>query len=250
MKKKIQFALLVLSAITLNSCGVKNSSNNIPWEKVTTAEPVPMVKTRKNNIQYLALGDSYTIGQSVCEECSFPAQLLNKLQNSNLENKFSLKIIAKTGWTTTNLINAIADQNLSPNYDLVTLLIGVNNQYQHKSFSLYQKEFPELIATSIALARGDKSKLLVISIPDYAFTPSGEASGNKASISSEIDDYNKFARKYCLANNIKFIDITQITKKGLVDKELVAEDGLHPSEKAYRLFVEKIAPIAAELLNK
>ena len=250
MKKKIQLAILVLFGTIISSCGVKNSSNNKSLEKEVTVAQVPMIKTRENKIQYLALGDSYTIGQSVCESCSFPAQLLKTLQNSNLENKFTLKIIAKTGWTTTNLINAIDSENLSPNYDLVTLLIGVNNQYQHKSFSLYQKEFPELIATSVALAKGYKSNLLVLSIPDYAFTPSGVRSGNKASISSEIDIYNKFARKYCLENNIKFIDITQITKKGLVDKELVAEDGLHPSGKAYRLFVEKIAPVTADLLNK
>jgi acyl-CoA thioesterase-1 len=176
--------------------------------------------------------------------------LQQSLQNTNTKNSFSLKIIAQTGWTTTNLILAINSHNLKPNYDLVTLLIGVNNQYQRTPFSLFEKEFPELVNISIALAKGDKTNLTVVSIPDYAYTPFGQGSNSPTTISAEIDNYNSFAKNYCAANGIQFINITDITRKGLMNKSLVAQDGLHPSEEAYRLFVERIAPQAAASLNK
>jgi lysophospholipase L1-like esterase len=133
---------------------------------------------------------------------------------------------------------------LTPNYDLVTLLIGVNNQYQNKAFSVYEKEFPELVNKAIALAKGDKSNLIVVSIPDYAYTPTGQRLGNPEKISTEIDNYNAFAQQYCLANKIEFVFITDITRKGLQNPLLVASDGLHPSELAYSYFVERILPKA------
>jgi lysophospholipase L1-like esterase len=101
-------------------------------------EPIPVVKTQNQTIKYLALGDSYTIGQSVCETCRFPDQLQRSLQSTNSNSSFSLKIIAQTGWTTSNLTSAINNQSLASNYDLLTLLIGVNNQYQLTSFSVYE----------------------------------------------------------------------------------------------------------------
>ena len=257
MKYKIQLLMFFLLGLCIMSCSVenaatdiKNAANTIDSATQSQTETIPIVKTRENTIQYLALGDSYTIGQSVCEKCTFPAQLKNSLQNTNFKNTFSLKIIAQTGWTTTNLIAAISNENLTPNYDLVTLLIGVNNQFQHQSFSLYEKEFPELVTTSIALAKGDKSKIIVVSIPDYAYTPAGQGFGNTSRISEEINKYNAFARNYCQEKSIPFISVTEITRGGISDKDLVASDGLHPSEKAYRLFVERIAPLAANLLNK
>ena len=243
--------LCIMSCSVENAAtDIKNAANIIDSATQSPTETIPIVKTRENTIQYLALGDSYTIGQSVCEKCTFPAQLKNSLQNTNFKNTFSLKIIAQTGWTTTNLIAATSNENLTPNYDLVTLLIGVNNQFQGQSFSLYEKEFPELVTTSIALAKGDKSKIIVVSIPDYAYTPAGQGFGNTSRISEEINKYNEFARKYCQEKSIPFISVTEITRGGISDKDLVASDGLHPSEKAYRLFVERIAPLAAILLNK
>lgn len=243
--------LCIMSCSVENAAtDIKNAANIIDSAIQSPTETIPIVKTRENTIQYLALGDSYTIGQSVCEKCTFPAQLKNSLQNTNFKNTFSLKIIAQTGWTTTNLIAAISNENLTPNYDLVTLLIGVNNQFQRQSFPLYEKEFPELVTTSIALAKGDKSKIIVVSIPDYAYTPAGQGFGNTSRISEEINKYNEFARKYCQEKSIPFISVTEITRGGISDKDLVASDGLHPSEKAYRLFVERIAPLAANLLNK
>ena len=155
-------------------------------------------------------------------------------------------IIAQTGWTTTNLKNAIASQNPANNYDLVTLLIGVNNQYQNKPFSLYEQEFPELVNIAIQKAKGNKDNVIVVSIPDYAYTPFGN--GN-ATISSQIDTYNAFAENYCIQNNITFVNITDITREGLAQPTLVANDGLHPSDLAYARFVERIFPKAKVILG-
>lgn len=223
--------------IILNDTGSDTNDDN---QDTTTEEP--------EILKILSFGDSYTIGQSVCEECRFPAQLKDSLYHKfDSDTTFTLKIIARTGWTTTNLINAIEDENIADDYNLVTLLIGVNNQYQKKSFSIYETEFPQLVETSIKAANGDKNKVIVVSIPDYAFTPFG---GGNTSVSKEIDEYNLFAKNYCLQNEITYVNITDITRQGLVNKALVASDGLHPSELAYTKFVERLLPFAGEKIKK
>lgn len=237
-----QIVTIILSAFLL-SC----SSSEEP-APITTTPPVVNPPTTPNppiasSINYLALGDSYTIGQSVCAACRFPEQLKTSL-NAMYSSTISLKIIATTGWTTSNLLSAINTQNPDPNYDLVTLLIGVNNQYQRRNFSVYEKEFPELVTKAIMLAKGDRKNVVVISIPDYAYTPYGKAlAGDQTStISAEIDQYNSFAEKYCINNQIAFVSITDITRQGLNSPNLVASDGLHPSETAYKMFVDKMMP--------
>ncbi|WP_336129653.1 SGNH/GDSL hydrolase family protein [Mesoflavibacter sp. CH_XMU1422-2] len=214
-----------------------NATDNNQSNNIETLQPT--------NYKLLSLGDSYTIGESVCETCRIPEQLKDSLINNTENTAFNLKVVATTGWTTTNLLNGLSNENLPNNYDLVTLLIGVNNQYQGKDFSIYVTEFPELVDIAITKAKGDKNRVIVVSIPDYAFTPFGN--GN-TTISSEIDAYNAFAENYCNANNINFVNITDITRNGLEDTDLVASDGLHPSEKAYSLFVERLLPYALEKL--
>jgi acyl-CoA thioesterase I len=227
--KKIAF--LVLAVLTI-SC---------------SKDTLPTNETPPRNLRYLALGDSYTIGQSVCNTCRFPEQLKDSIKKRlNPNDLIAVNVIAQTGWTTTNLKSAIASQNPSTNYDLVTLLIGVNNQYQNKPFSLYEQEFPELVAIAIEKAQGKKENVIVVSIPDYAYTPFGN--GN-ATISTQIDTYNAFAQNYCAANNITFISITDITRLGLAQPNLVASDGLHPSALAYSKFVERILPVAILAIN-
>ena len=227
MKLQTNIIIIFLGALLL-SCSVENTvQNTVPTPK---------------NYKYLALGDSYTIGQSVCETCRFPIQLQDSIKKSlNINDTFSTQIIAQTGWTTTNLKSAIATASPTSNFDLVTLLIGVNNQYQHKPFSLYEQELPELVNQAIVFAKGNKANVIVVSIPDYAFTPYGN--GN-TTISNEIISYNLFAENYCNANNITFINITDITTLGLLHPELVASDGLHPSTIAYSKFVQRILPKA------
>ena len=230
------------------SCNINAEIPEVPNyeqnENPINEEPEP------RHIKLISLGDSYTIGQSVCEDCRFPAQLRDSLQTYFSENdSISLEIIAQTGWTTSNLKSAITAAEPSSNFDLVTLLIGVNNQYQNKPFSLYQTEFIELTNTAITLANGDASKLIVVSIPDYAYTPFGQ-NYNPSYISEQLLQYNDYAETYCNENNLNYVYITDITQQGLTNTELVATDNLHPSELAYTKFVERILPLALEVLEQ
>ena len=233
--------------ILLFTCAQDDRSvPEIQQEIMNEPEPEPeAVKT----INYLALGDSYTIGQSVCETCRFPIQLKDSLIARNPEVEINVKIIATTGWTTTNLLSAIETENPSSDYDLVTLLIGVNNQYQGKPFSLYETEFPALAEKAIAFANGMKDNVVVVSIPDYAFTPFGQNRSEPTKISEEIDKYNDFASNYCNANGISFVNITDITRLGLTNPGLVASDNLHPSKIAYSKFVERLLPVVVVKLE-
>ncbi len=231
---KFIFKMLMVFGLTfsLNSCSE---------DQQTSPTPTPRL------FKYLALGDSYTYGQSVCETCRFPEQLKDSLgQYLTSADNFEIKLIAQTGWTTTNLKTAIAAQNLANDYNLVTLLIGVNNQYQGKPFSLYEQEFPELVDIAIAKAGGNKNRVIVVSIPDYAYTPFGQGS---VSISEGVYQYNAFAKAYCESNGISYVYITDITRLGLLQPELVATDGLHPSTQAYAKFVERILPLAKTKLG-
>ena len=204
-----------------------------------------MQTTNPQSYKILSLGDSYTIGQSVCDTCRFPEQLKDSLITKfPSKDTLSVKVIAQTGWTTTNLLNAITNQNPTDDYDLVTLLIGVNNKYQNKPFSLYETEFPELVNKAISFADNDKTNLVVVSIPDYAYTQFGQNNSNPETISAEIDVYNAFAENYCNQQDITFVNITDITRQGLANPSLVASDGLHPSKLAYSEFVERMLPIA------
>ncbi|OOV28419.1 lysophospholipase [Flavobacterium sp. LM5] len=246
IKTALQLFILIVVVLFFNQC----SSENTTLVPQPESSPAPQLQPVNKKVSYIALGDSYTIGQSVCLTCRFPEQLKKKLETTIPGLTVDLKIIAQTGWTTSNLINAIKEQQPTTDYNLVTLLIGVNNQYQNREFSLYEREFPQLTQTAIALAKGNKDNVIVISIPDYAYTPFGQQFGTPTKISTEIDRYNAFAKSYCDANGITFINITDITRQGLKETYLVATDGLHPSEKAYSLFVDRIAPKAKVVVQK
>jgi lysophospholipase L1-like esterase len=195
---------------------------------------------KKDQIQqttFLALGDSYTIGESVAEDQRWPVQLV-KTMNATGANFTNPKIIATTGWRTDDLKNAVLKDNPSRNYDLVSLLIGVNNQYQGKSVESYAPEFEELLNMAIEFAGGDKSKVFVVSIPDYGFTPFGKE--KQAKITKELNDYNRVNKEISLKKGVKYFNITDISRKGLEDAELVANDGLHPSGKMYKQWADLI----------
>lgn len=244
MKKKITFTLIIVLLIISCSSNSSSLTSSMSQNVLDTPEDTPTDNSQ--HFKILSLGDSYTIGQSVCDICRFPEQLKDSLATVFSNDTFSLKVVAQTGWTTTNLINAIENTILIQDYEIVTLLIGVNNQFQSRPFSLYETEFPELVNTAITQAKGEKNRVIVVSIPDYAYTPFG---GGNTYISDGIDLYNAFAESYCASNNITFVNITDITRQGLEDPELVASDGLHPSTKAYSKFVELILPFAIEQLN-
>lgn len=239
--------IFFIAVFIVFACG--NTLEEETSQEITIPDDEPIVDTNsKKNLKILSLGDSYTIGESVCEKCKFPEQLKDSLlKEFSSETTIDLKVIARTGWTTTNLIAAIDAENLTTDYDLVTLLIGVNNQYQRKDFSIYESEFPKLVNTAIKAGNNDKQNVIVVSIPDYAYTPFGR--GN-TTISTEIDKYNNFAKNYCDTNGVTFVNITDITREGLTNTALVASDNLHPSELAYTKFVGRILPFAIEkILN-
>ena len=202
------------------------------------------------SIKILSLGDSYTKGESVCNNCGFPVQLKNQLYNTIEEvSLVELEVIAETGWTTANLLSAIESQDPADNFDLVTLLIGVNNQYQGLPISQYEIQFPQLVEKALESVNNRVDKVVILSIPDYAYTPFGQSSSDPDEISDEIDAYNNFAKTYANERNITFLDITDITRMGLDEPSLVASDGLHPSELAYTRFVERLLPIAVEKIE-
>lgn len=204
---------------------------------------------QSNNFKLLSLGDSYTIGASVCETCRFPEQLKDSLITKfGTSDEFSLQIVATTGWTTSNLLSALNSNTPSNDHDLVTLLIGVNNQFQGKPFELYETEFVILVNKAINFAKGDKNRVIVVSIPDYGYTPFGR--NNQATITAQLANYNAYAQNYCEANNISYVYITDITQQGLENPDLIASDGLHPSKLAYSKFVERILPVALPILQE
>ena len=201
------------------------------------------------NFKILSLGDSYTIGESVCRTCRFPAQLKERLISEfPSQDTFELEVIASTSWTTSDLRVAIETENLSNDFDLVTLLIGVNNQFQNQPFDLYEDEFIALVNSAISLGGGDANNLIVLSIPDYSYTPFGQ-NFNAQTIRSEIKLYNDFAQDYCQANELSYLYITDITQRGLENPSLVADDGLHPSSLAYTKFVERLLPLALSKIH-
>ncbi len=187
---------------------------------------------------YLALGDSYTIGESVPESERFPVQLADSLRADGIVVKDPL-IVATTGWTTDELAAGIEKAALDTTYDLVTLLIGVNNQYRGRDLKNYREEYKSLLEQAIWFAGGHPEKVIVLSIPDWGVTPFAEGR-DREKIAREIDNYNKACKEITQAGGVKFIDITPISRKAALDSTLVAEDGLHPSGKMYGKWVEQM----------
>ena len=195
-------------------------------------------------IKYLALGDSYTIGQGVEKNKSWPIQLAEKLRDDG----FSIEktdIIAKTGWETTDLLKVLADSTFE-DYNLVSLLIGVNNQYANQPFGTYTTEFDSLLLKAIELAGTDR--VFVVSIPDYGVTPFGNS--KKKRIALELNAYNDYASSKCQTLNIPFINITELSRRLGNTNGALATDSLHPSGTQYRRWVEKILPTVREILKK
>ena len=201
-----------------------------------------------SNYKYLAMGDSYTYGQGVCDTCSFPNQLMDTL-NKVHPNNLDLLSIAQSGWTTTDLINRLINVNPPNDFDLVTLLIGVNNQFSRIPFSVYEEEFPILLEKAISLAKNDRNKVIVISIPDYSFTPIGQYYTPPGIVSDEISQYNDFLSIKCQQESVYFQDITDISRLGLEQPDLVASDNLHLSEVAYSKIVERLFNKASSILQ-
>jgi lysophospholipase L1-like esterase len=189
------------------------------------------------NYTYLALGDSYTIGEGV-ELCkSFPYQTIQLLRGQHLSFA-APEIIAKTGWTTAELMNAIEQFHYLSEYDFVSLLIGVNNQYRGQPPALYESELEQLLVKSISFTGGKNNRVFILSIPDYGKTPFGKKL-DPAKIEKEISEFNSLNKKLAQQYHTNYINITS-DGNAYYDNEFVAADGLHPSEIEYRRWAEKL----------
>ena len=197
--------------------------------------------------KYLALGDSYTIGQSVAPEERFPNQVVHYLQDAQIKVQ-APDIIATTGWTTRDLLNSLDNNTPRNNYSIVTLLIGVNNQYQHRSLTEYKSEFTILLNRAIQYAGNIKSHVFVLSIPDYSVTPFASGS-DTARIAREINDFNQVNQDVSQLIGIKWIDITGISREAKTNPALIANDGLHPSGLQYKRWADLLAPIVKEAIR-
>jgi len=187
---------------------------------------------------YLALGDSYTIGEAVPLQENFPFQSVNILRARGISIS-DPEIIAVTGWTTANLLGAIEEKKPATNYSIVSLLIGVNNQYQGKDIEEYRSEFTKLLNEAIRFAANSQEHVFVLSIPDYGVTPFAREK-NPEKIARELDEYNAINKEISLAIGVNYIDITGISK-GATDASMQAEDGLHPSAKQYSEWAQLLA---------
>jgi lysophospholipase L1-like esterase len=199
-------------------------------------------------MHYLALGDSYTIGESVPQEGRWPVQLTNRLRADGVILA-EPQIIAQTGWTTDELAAAMTTNaaELQRPYHLVTLLIGVNNQYRGRSLDGYRSEFAALLQQAIALAGDQPQRVIVLSIPDWGVTPFAHRLDG-AQIEAEIDAFNAVNAAETAVAGAHYIDITDISRQAAQAPALIADDGLHPSAAMYALWVDKVEPVACAIL--
>ena len=226
---------VLILIITMLSCNSTENQNNI----------IPDMNLNNPIRTFLALGDSYTIGESVDEKDRWSKQLIDLLKTNFNFTKHD--IVARTGWTTSELTQAIEAKKLTEQYEMVSLLIGVNNQYRGQSLDNYRVEFRNLLNTSIKFAKNDAAKVIVLSIPDWGKTPFARGQDTQK-IASEIDAFNNVAKEECKKLNIVFIDITEITRKN-TDTSMFAIDGLHYSGKMHRLWAMEALKTVGDILK-
>jgi lysophospholipase L1-like esterase len=232
--KKYSLLPFLIMAIALFSCKSDQEEINM--------------RTTTHKYSYLALGDSYTIGENVSKEARWGEQLAAMLRADGIDVSDPVTI-ARTGWTTSELASAIRSQNPPADFDMVSLLIGVNNQFRGQSVSVYRTEFKELLQTSIRLARNNPNNVVVLSTPDWGATPFGTGR-NRQQIAEEIDLFNAVAKQEAENAGITFINITPLTRQFGADATYLANDGLHYSGKMHREWALLVLPVAKNILKK
>lgn len=227
--------LLFLAILSCNS-----SKTMLPDDANKPMKPT----SSSDKLTYLALGDSYTIGEGVNDEGHYPNQLVKKLNAETSNSWENAKIIAQTGWTVQDLEQGIQKEKIEvKTYDLVTLLIGVNNQYRGGSVDNYRVEFEKMLDRAIAFSGGNLNHVVVIAIPNWGITPFAEAKNvDKKKVEAEIKGFNLAQKKICDEKGIVFIDITKEYNSVGDQLEMLAADGLHPSAKMYEIWTEKLFP--------
>lgn len=199
------------------------------------------------DIRFLALGDSYTIGESVSEDERWPNQLAEVLQTNSTSTKVTF--IARTGWTTSELWDGIQAALPKPPYDVVSLLIGVNNQYRGLDIVEYREEFVFLLNKAIEYAGGDPDRVIVLSIPDWGVTLFARSRDSKA-IAVEINQFNSVNKEEAEKAGAHYVDVTPISREAVTDSSLIASDGLHPSGKMYAEWAKLALPEVLKIIEK
>lgn len=230
----------ILSVILFSDCEKKEKMEPVESYIVHTS----IITT---GMSYLALGDSYTKAECEILTNSYPYKLTEKFQAMGIKVS-SRTIIAQTGWRTDNLKDAIDAASLEDTFDLVSLLIGVNNQFQGKSPENYRLEFRDLLATAVYYAKGRKDKVFVLSIPDYGATPFG--SRNPTYIGQQIDLFNAINKEVTDSMGVKYFDITLLSRDAKKDATLTCKDNLHPSGKMYGRWVDLMLPEVVSMVAK
>ena len=196
--------------------------------------------------RYLALGDSYTIGESVPEEERWSRQLARMLENEGIQTEVT--IIARTGWTVKELWEGTQEHSPVGPYHLVTLLVGVNDQYRGYPVDGYREDFQFMLGRAIEYAGGDPGRVIVLSIPDWGVTPFA-ADRDRRQIAREIDEFNAVNREESEQAGAYYVDITPASRDAENDTTLIAADGLHPSGKMYAMWAEQVLPVALKVLQ-
>jgi len=236
----IHFVLVVLISLGWSSCKKDNRPIQNTQAETDTVSDI-------GTIRYLALGDSYTIGESVAVNQRWPVQLASALEG-NSDGMVEVEIIARTGWTTGQLGSAILSQQPQGLYDMVSLLIGVNNQFQRLDSTEYRHEFRDLLQQSVAFAGGNPDHVIVVSIPDYGVTPFASKM-DTARIAAEIDGYNLINFQETQLQGARYVDVTPVSRLAKLDLSLLAPDSLHPGGKMYKQWVNLILPEARAIIE-
>ncbi|MFW5757876.1 MAG: SGNH/GDSL hydrolase family protein [Bacteroidota bacterium] len=240
----------VLFFVVINSCqsGNELKPENTHHISQENSDQDSINESETTFMTYLALGDSYTIGEGVTVEDRYPVQLQSQLVENNIHLE-ELKIIAQTGWTTGQLLDAIESTTLNEQYGMVSLLIGVNNQYRGMSINHYREEFETLLDMSIEFAGQDPEKVIVLSIPDWGVTPYAEGQ-DREKIAREIDAFNHVNLEESEKKGVHYINVTDISRMAATQPNLIAGDGLHPSGIMYAMWVDKMIPLAISIFEK
>ncbi|WP_394003153.1 SGNH/GDSL hydrolase family protein [Luteimonas sp. WGS1318] len=199
---------------------------------------------------YLALGDSYTIGEGIAPEARWPVRLADALRSEGIAID-APRIVATTGWTTDELDAAIDAAALRPPFDLVSLLIGVNDQYRGRDVAAYAPAFEALLRRAIGFAGSDPARVFVLAIPDWGVTPFGAHSGRDVvAIARELDAYNAAAAAICAAHGVAFVDIAPVSRARGGETDMLADDGLHPSAALHAAWTRLALPVARAVLSR
>jgi acyl-CoA thioesterase-1 len=235
---KIFFLLTVMIGCTSNT-NYNDEDLNIDRDNLSNTLVVEdnLNTPLESPYSFIALGDSYTIGEGVNEDERWPNQFVDVAYESGVDFDQPM-IIAETGWKTYDLLNAINQTNFTKKYDYISLLIGVNNQFNSRPIDEFEEDLNKLMDEMRRIKKNDGS-IIIISIPDWGYSPFGESS-DMSDISEQINLFNSSLRKFATTNGLKYVDVTEISRRGINEPDLITNDNLHPSGIMYLEWAKKI----------